>query len=164
MSTAGSLGSLASLDSAAGSVQFHRIARASELGLGAVDRLPASLKVLLEGSLRRAGAGLATEADVAALAGWPDSIEPGRAVSFRPDRLILQDFTGIPALIGLAAMRSALHRAGGDPSLIEPVVPTVLVMDHSLQVDVAGTPGRAGRQPGHRVPAQRRAVPVRTVG
>ena len=141
MSTAGSLGSLASLDSAAGSVQFHRIARASELGLGAVDRLPASLKVLLEGSLRRAGAGLATEADVAALAGWPDSIEPGRAVSFRPDRLILQDFTGIPALIGLAAMRSALHRAGGDPSLIEPVVPTVLVMDHSLQVDVAGTPG-----------------------
>ena len=141
MSTAGSLGSLAALETAAGSVQFHRIARASELGLGAVDRLPASLKVLLEGSLRRVGAGLATEADVAALAGWPDSIEPGRAVSFRPDRLILQDFTGIPALIGLAAMRSALHRAGGDPSLIEPVVPTVLVMDHSLQVDVAGTPG-----------------------
>ena len=140
MSTASSLGSVAALDSAAGSVRFHRIDRVTELGLGAVDRLPVSLKVLLEGSLRRAAEGLATEADVVALAGWPDTIEPGRAVSFRPDRLILQDFTGIPALIGLAAMRSALHRAGTDPSAVDPVVPTVLVMDHSLQVDVAGTP------------------------
>ena len=141
MSTASSLDSAAELDSAAGSVRFHRIDRVSELGLGAVDRLPVSLKVLLEGSLRRLGEGLATEADVAALAGWPSSIEPGRSVSFRPDRLILQDFTGLPALIGLAAMRSALHRAGTDPSVVDPVVPTVLVMDHSLQVDVAGTPG-----------------------
>ena len=141
MSTAGGLGSVAALDTAAGSVQFHRIARAEELGLGEVDRLPVSLKVLLEGSLRRADAGPATEtdaADVAALAGWPGTIEPGRAVPFRPDRLILQDFTGIPALIGLAAMRSALP--GIDPSVIDPVTETVLVMDHSLQVDVAGTP------------------------
>ena len=140
MSIAGSLGSEAVLETAAGSVRFHRIARVAELGLGEVDRLPVSLKVLLEGSLRRAAGGLAAEADVAALAGWPGTIEPGRAVSFRPDRLILQDFTGIPALIGLAAMRSALHRSGGDPALVDPVVPTVLVMDHSLQVDVAGTP------------------------
>ena len=140
MSTSGSLGSVAALDTAAGTLQFHRIARVAELGLGEVDRLPVSLKVLLEGLLRRADAGLANEADVAALAGWPGSIEPGRAVPFRPDRLILQDFTGIPALIGLAAMRSALHRSGGDPALVDPVVPTVLVMDHSLQVDVAGTP------------------------
>ena len=140
MSTAGSLGSGAVLDTAAGSVQFHRIARVFELGLGEVDRLPVSLKVLLEGLLRRADAGLDNEADVAAVAGWPGSIESGRAVPFRPDRLILQDFTGIPALIGLAAMRTALHRSGGDPALVDPVVPTVLVMDHSLQVDVAGTP------------------------
>jgi len=141
MSAASSLGSVAALNSAAGSVHFHRIARVEELGLGPVDRLPVSLKVLLEGSLRQVGEGLATEADVAALAGWPGTIEPGQSVSFRPDRLILQDFTGLPALIGLAAMRSALHRAGTDPSVIDPVVPTVLVMDHSLQVDVAGTPG-----------------------
>ena len=141
MSSAGGLGSGAVLETAAGPVRFHRIARASELGLGDIDRLPVSLKVLLESALRRGGDGAAGEADVAALAGWPSSIGTGRAVSFRPDRLILQDFTGIPALIGLAAMRSALHRAGTDPSLIEPVVPTVLVMDHSLQVDVAGTPG-----------------------
>ncbi len=140
MSTSGSLGSVAALDTAAGSVQFHRIARVSELGLGEVDRLPVSLKVLLEGLLRRTDAGLATKADVAAVAGWPGSIEPGLAVPFRPDRLILQDFTGIPALIGLAAMRTALHRSGGDPALVDPVVPTDLVMDHSLQVDVAGTP------------------------
>ena len=140
MNAVAGLGSVAALDTAAGSVQYHRIARVSELGLGDVDQLPVSLKVLLEGSLRRAGAGPATEADVAALASWPGSIAPGRAVSFRPDRLILQDFTGIPALIGLAAMRSALHRSGGDPSVIDPVTETVLVMDHSLQVDVAGTP------------------------
>ena len=141
MSTSGTLGSLAALETAAGSVKFHRIDRASELGLGALDRLPVSLKVLLESALRRAESSLAAEADVAALAAWPASIGPGREVAFRPDRLILQDFTGIPALIGLAAMRSALHRGGTDPSLIDPVVPTVLVMDHSLQVDVAGTPG-----------------------
>ena len=141
MTSAAGFGSQAVLETAAGPVRFHRIARASELGLGDIDRLPVGLKVLLESALRRGGAAPAIEADVAALAGWPGSIRPGRAVSFRPDRLILQDFTGIPALIGLAAMRSALHRAGTDPSLIEPVVPTVLVMDHSLQVDVAGTPG-----------------------
>ena len=141
MSSPGGLGSEAVLETAAGTVRFHRIDRAAELGLGAVDRLPSSLKVLLESALRRAESGLGAEADVAALAAWPASIEPGRAVAFRPDRLILQDFTGIPALIGLAAMRSALHRGGTDPSLIDPVVPTVLVMDHSLQVDVAGTPG-----------------------
>ena len=134
------LGSLAALDTAAGPVQFHRIARASELGLGAVDRLPGSLKVLLEGSLRQAEAGHATEADVAALAAWPHSVAPGRSVSFRPDRLILQDFTGVPALIGLAAMRTSLHRRGGDPAVVDPLVPTDMVMDHSLQVDVAGTP------------------------
>ena len=135
----GGLGSLDTLDTAAGPVGFHRIDRVPELGLSAVDRLPVCLKVLLEGSLRQAAAGFGAEADVAALAAWPDRPNPARAVAFRPDRLILQDFTGIPALIGLAAMRSALARRGGDPSSVDPVVPTVLVMDHSLQVDAAGT-------------------------
>ena len=137
--SAGGLGSLAALDTAAGQVGFHRLDRVPELGLGAVDRLPVCLKVLLEGSLRQAAAGFDTEADVAALAAWPDRPDPARVVAFRPDRLILQDFTGIPALIGLAAMRSALARRGGDPRSVDPVVPTVLVMDHSLQVDAAGT-------------------------
>ena len=132
-------GSLATLDTAAGPVGFHRLDRVPELGLGAVDRLPVCLKVLLEGSLRQAAAGFDTEADVAALTAWPDRPDPTRAVAFRPDRLILQDFTGIPTLIGLAAMRSALARRGGDPRSVDPVVPTVLVMDHSLQVDAAGT-------------------------
>ena len=136
---AGGFGSLATLDTAAGPVGFHRLDRVPELGLGAVDRLPVCLKVLLEGSLRQAAAGSDTEADVAALAAWPDRPNPARAVAFRPDRLILQDFTGIPALVGLAAMRSALARRGGDPRSVDPVVPTVLVMDHSLQVDAAGT-------------------------
>ena len=136
---AGGFGSLAVLDTAAGPVGFHRLDRVPELGLGAVDRLPVCLKVLLEGSLRQAAAGFDTEADVAALAAWPDRPDPVRAVAFRPDRLILQDFTGIPALIGLAAMRSALARRGGEPRSVDPVVPTVLVMDHSLQVDAAGT-------------------------
>ena len=137
--SASGFGSLATLNTTVGPVGFHRLDRVPELGLGAVDRLPVCLKVLLEGSLRQAAAGFDTEADVAALAAWPDRSNPARAVAFRPDRLILQDFTGIPALIGLAAMRSALAHRGGDPRSVDPVVPTVLVMDHSLQVDAAGT-------------------------
>ena len=140
MTAAHSLGSLAALDTAAGSVQFHRIARAEELGMGAVDRLPGSLKVLLEGSLAPGRRGPCHRSRC----GRPGRMAPlggaGRSVSFRPDRLILQDFTGVPALIGLAAMRTSLHRRGGDPAVVDPLVPTDLVMDHSLQVDVAGTP------------------------
>ena len=142
-------GSEATLDTAAGSVRYYRIDRLEELGLGAVGCLPVSIKVLLEGALWRAeeSAGAVPDAsadaiaDVVALAGWGRATAAGTSVSFRPGRVILQDYTGIPALLGLAAMRSALGRAGGDPQRVDLRVPTDLVIDHSLQVDVAGTPG-----------------------
>ena len=142
-------GSEATLDTAAGSVRYYRIDRLEELGLGAVGCLPVSIKVLLEGALWQAeeGAGAVPDAsadaiaDVVALAGWGRATAAGTSVSFRPGRVILQDYTGIPALLGLAAMRSALGRAGGDPQRVDLRVPTDLVIDHSLQVDVAGAPG-----------------------
>ena len=163
-------GSQATLDTAAGAVRYYSIDRLEELGLGDVGCLPVSIKVLLEGALRHAEEGAgggdvtgggadapgsvaagrtsggvpdAAEgavADVSALAGWGGPSAAGGSVAFRPGRLLLQDFTGIPALLGLAAMRSALVRVGGEPERVDLATPTDLVIDHSLQVDVAGSP------------------------
>lgn len=139
-------GSEATLRTATGALRYYRLSRLEELGLGAVSRLPVSIRVLLEGALRHAEQGAVNgesperaEADVVALASWtgPDAV--GGSVTFRPGRMVLQDFTGIPALLGLAAMRGAVQRAGGDPEQVDLRVPTDLVIDHSLQVDVAGS-------------------------
>ena len=140
-------GSEAALGTATGALRYYRLSRLEELGLGAVSRLPVSIKVLLEGALRYAEQGSANgespegaAADVMALAAWAEPDTAGRSVAFRPGRMVLQDFTGIPALLGLAAMRGAVQRAGGDPHQVDLRVPTDLVIDHSLQVDVAGSP------------------------
>ena len=137
-------GSEASLSTDGGAVRYHRLDRLEELGLGDVGRLPVSIKVLLEGALRRAeeegGDQAGAAADVVALAAWSGPLGAGGSVGFRPGRLVLQDFTGIPALLGLAAMRSASARAGGDPERVDLHIPTHLVIDHSLQVDVARSP------------------------
>ena len=95
-----------------------------------VARLPYALRVLLENALR-----CGTEADVEAVAGWAASAEPSREISFTPARVLLQDFTGVPAVVDLAAMRDAMRDLGGDPARIEPVLPSDLVIDHSVQVD-----------------------------
>jgi len=140
-------GSVAGLETAAGAVRYYRLGRLEELGLAAVAELPVSIKILLEGALRHAeeapaGAG-GPAAGVEALAGWGAATPPGTPVAFRPGRMILQDFTGIPALLGVAAVRAAVQRAGGDPARVDLCTPTDLVIDHSLQVDVAGSPGAA---------------------
>ena len=144
-------GSEATLRTATGALRYYRLGRLEELGLGAVSRLPVSIKVLLEGALRHAeessGRGESPEraaADVMALAGWADPAAAGTSVAFRPGRLILQDFTGIPALLGLAALRGAVQTAGGDPARVDLGLPTDLVIDHSVQVDVAGDVGAFG--------------------
>ena len=104
---------------------------------GAADlgRLPMTVKILLENLLRHAGGGLAEAGDVATLAAW----QPGAAIKaelpFLPARVILQDFTGVPAVVDLAAMRDAMAELGGDPARINPLVPADLVIDHSVQVD-----------------------------
>src|SRR5256886_1303361 len=99
-----------------------------------VTRLPYTLRVLLENVLRTAG-----DADVEAVAGWVAQDEPSREISFSPGRVILQDFTGVPAIVDLAAMRDAMHDMGGDPAKINPLIPAELVIDHSVQVDAFAT-------------------------
>src|ERR1700724_1990505 len=101
--------------------------------------LPMTVKVLLEGLLRAAAAGHVKENDVAALARWPEAPPADAELPFTPARVLLQDFTGVPAVVDLAAMRSAMERGGKDAGKIDPLVPADLVIDHSVQVDVFGT-------------------------
>jgi aconitate hydratase len=104
-----------------------------------VARLPFSLKVLLENLLRTEGDGSVSASDVEALAGWDARAEPSVEIAFTPARVLMQDFTGVPAVVDLAAMRDAMAAMGGDPSKINPLVPAELVIDHSVQVDAFGT-------------------------
>jgi len=104
-----------------------------------VARLPFSLKVLLENLLRTEGNGSVTAADIEALAGWDAQAQPSREIAFSPARVLMQDFTGVPAVVDLAAMRDAMADMGGDPSRINPLTPAELVIDHSVQVDAFGT-------------------------
>ena len=108
-------------------------------GLGPVSRLPISLRVVLESVLRNCDNRRVTEADVRALANWRADAPAAVEIPFVVARIVLQDFTGVPLLVDLAAMRDAVHRLGRDASLIEPLVPVDLVVDHSVQVDQAGT-------------------------
>jgi aconitate hydratase len=103
-----------------------------------LDRLPFTVKVLLENALRQGAAGGATDADIAALAAWQPGEKPDIEIPFMPGRVLLQDFTGVPAVVDLAAMRDAMAALGGDPARINPLVPASLVIDHSVQVDRFG--------------------------
>ncbi len=104
-----------------------------------VARLPFSLKVLLENLLRTEGNGSVDAADIEALASWNPADEPSKEIAFTPARVVMQDFTGVPAVVDLAAMRDAMAAMGGDPAMINPLVPAELVIDHSVQVDAYGS-------------------------
>src|SRR4051794_32120986 len=104
-----------------------------------VARLPFSLKILLENLLRTEGNGAVDAADIEALATWDAKADPSKEIAFTPARVVMQDFTGVPAVVDLAAMRDAMADLGGDPAKIEPLVPAELVIDHSVQVDEFGT-------------------------
>src|SRR3954452_7313225 len=104
-----------------------------------VARLPFSLKILLENLLRTEGNGAVEAADIEALASWDAKADPSQEIAFTPARVVMQDFTGVPAVVDLAAMRDAMADLGGDPAKIEPLVPAELVIDHSVQVDEFGT-------------------------
>jgi aconitate hydratase len=129
-------GAFAQLTTADGRLGIHRVPWLAEQGLGDVHGLPHTVKILLENLLRRAGSRDVTEDDVRALAAWPG---PARDVAFMPGRVLMQDFTGVPAVVDLAAMRSAVARAGADPAGVNPLVPVDLVIDHSVQVDLFRT-------------------------
>ncbi len=106
-----------------------------------VARLPFSLKILLENLLRNEDGEAIRAQDIEALATWNAREEPSKEIAFTPARVIMQDFTGVPAVVDLAAMRDAISEMGGDPAKINPLVPAELVIDHSVQVDVFGTRG-----------------------
>jgi aconitate hydratase len=133
------LGARISLETGSGKVLVYRLSRLEEIGLGAISRLPYTIKVLLEAALRQMDGFAITEEDVIALAGWRADQPEKREVPFMPARVILQDFTGVPSVVDLAALRSAMARLGGNPERVNPVVPVDLVIDHSVQVDQFGS-------------------------
>ncbi len=121
--------------------EYFSIAEAEKNGLSNVSQLPYSLKVLLENLLRFEDGRSVTKADIEAVASWVDKRgTDGREIAFRPARVLMQDFTGVPAVVDLAAMRDAMLGLGGDVSKINPLVPVDLVIDHSVIVDEFGTP------------------------
>jgi aconitate hydratase A / 2-methylisocitrate dehydratase len=121
--------------------QAYEIFRLDALAsVGDVQRLPYSLRILLEDLLRTEDGISVTRDDIEALARWSPAEPPSREIAFTPARVLLQDFTGVPAVVDLAAMRDAMAELGGDPSRINPLQPVELVVDHSVQVDAFGTP------------------------
>ncbi len=138
-STIDPFGALTDLSLSEGPTSFYRLPRLEEEGIVNLDRLPFSIRILLENTLRNAGKGFVGEDDVRAVAAWSPT-NAGTSFPFMPSRVVLQDFTGVPAVVDLASMRSALSSMGGDPKRINPVVPADLVIDHSVQVDHFGTP------------------------
>src|SRR5205823_10336972 len=113
---------------------------AVEAEIPEAKKLPYSLRILLENLLRNEGVSLAVrKADIIALATWQPKAEPNVEIAFTPARVLMQDFTGVPCVVDLAAMRDAMKTLGGDPAKINPLVPVELVIDHSVQVDEYGT-------------------------
>ncbi|HEV7785630.1 MAG TPA: aconitate hydratase AcnA, partial [Thermoanaerobaculia bacterium] len=133
-----SFGSRATLRVGDRQVRFARLDALEARGLG-VSRLPYALRILLENLLRREDGQVVTASEIEALATWDPKAIPSREIAFMPARVLLQDFTGVPAVVDLAAMRDAMVAMGGDPKRINPLQPVELVIDHSVQVDEYGT-------------------------
>ena len=126
-------------DTGSGQATLYSLKKLEEAGHGAISELPFSIRVLLEAVLRNCDGFTVTEEDVKNLAGWNAKAPAKQEVPFKPYRVVLQDFTGVPAVVDLAAMRSAMQRIGGDPEKINPLIPVDLVIDHSVQVDHFGS-------------------------
>jgi aconitate hydratase len=134
-----SFGARTLLDAPGGRVAVHRLARLEEEGLCRLERLPFSVRILLEAVLRCEDGVEVTREDVVRLATYDPARPAPLDLPFKPARVLLQDFTGVPVVVDLAAMRSALARMGGDPSRVNPLIPVDLVVDHSVQVDYFGS-------------------------
>ena len=119
-------------------LDFYPLADLARSGLADPSGLPMTVKVLLEGLLRLSEAGRTSEENVKTLATWPKPPPDGAELPFLPARVLMQDFTGVPAVVDLAAMRSAMQRAGKDAGRVDPLVPVDLIIDHSVQVDFFG--------------------------
>jgi aconitate hydratase len=135
-----SFSSRATLASGVRSYTIFRLPALTERGF-ILSRLPFSLKILLENLLRREDGVNVTAGDIEFLANWDAKAEPSREIAYMPARVLMQDFTGVPAVVDLGAMRDAIKTLGGDPERVNPLVPAELVIDHSVQVDEFGTAG-----------------------
>ena len=135
-----SYASRATLKSGNNSYTIYRLPALDARGFN-LSRLPFSLKILLENLLRREDGVNVTAGDIEFLAKWDAKAEPSREIAYMPARVLMQDFTGVPAVVDLGAMRDAIHALGGDPERVNPLVPAELVIDHSVQVDEFGTAG-----------------------
>ncbi len=132
-------------DTGNGEAAIYRLSRLQDAGLGDVEHLPFSIRVLLEAVLRNCDDFLVSQQDVKNLCSWNAAAPAKQEVPFKPYRVVLQDFTGVPAVVDLAAMRSAMQRIGGDPKKINPLIPVDLVIDHSVQVDFFGSNDALGK-------------------
>jgi aconitate hydratase len=133
-----SFGSRSTLRVSGHDYEIYRLDALDRQGIS-TKHLPFSLRILLENLLRTEDGGSVTKEDVRALAGWNSKSKPEKEIAFTPSRVLLQDFTGVPCVVDLAAMRDAMKQLGGDPTLINPLQPVELVIDHSVQVDQFGT-------------------------
>ena len=145
MSAIDSLGTRRTLEVGDRRYIYYSLPAAAAAGLGNIDRLPRTLKVLLENLLRHEDGRTTTREDIEAVAGWLAERRSDREIGYRPARVLMQDFTGVPAVVDLAAMREAMIRLGGDPERINPLTPVDLVIDHSVTVESFGQAGAFAR-------------------
>jgi aconitate hydratase len=138
MRSADSFGSRTALSTGAGAVTIYSLIALEKRGFPNIPRLPYSLKILLENLMRNEDGRFVKQADIDALANWDVKSKAAREISFMPARVLLQDFTGVPCVVDLAAMRDGIVRLGGDPAKVNPLQPVELVIDHSVQVDYFG--------------------------
>jgi aconitate hydratase len=131
---------LDTLEVGSSKLHYYRLGKLQEAGLGNIDRMPYSIKVMLEALLRNEDDFQVRADDIRALAAYDPASPAQTEIPFKPARVVLQDFTGVPSVVDLAALRNAMKRMGGDPALINPQVPVDLVIDHSVQVDESDSP------------------------
>src|SRR5205085_9749297 len=138
MRSADSFGTRTTLSTTAGAVTIYSLIALEKRGFPGIARLPFSLRILLENLLRNEDGRFVKQADIEALANWDVRSKTAREISFMPARVLLQDFTGVPCVVDLAALRDGIVRLGGDPNRVNPLQPVELVIDHSVQVDYFG--------------------------
>ena len=132
--------SLSTIHTSNGEVYYYNIGTVESKYGATISTLPFSIRVLLENALRNLDGYLVTENDVSNVVSWKPTEQSAKEFPFMPARVLMQDFTGVPAVVDLAAMRTAMARNGGDYRKVNPIVPVDLVIDHSVQVDYFGTP------------------------
>src|SRR5437867_8061161 len=138
MASQNSFGARSPLTVGGQTFQIFSLPTLERAGYGGISALPYSLKILLENLLRREDDRFVDGADIEALARWDVTSNLQKEIAFTPARVLLQDFTGVPAVVDLAAMRDGIVRLGGDPNKVNPLQPVELVIDHSVQVDYFG--------------------------